>query len=293
MTGLRKPSASSGATAPSTPKIWTISAQAGVDRSPPELPVAADPARLKFYQGSILILGSFILKARALLLFAIITLIIGAESGASATDAIVENYCAATQRQARMLSAASMEVEISGSIPKLKKQGRLHALRHITALGRITYDALKFQGDDTVKRNVISKYLQAEEQGQQDPSLAVTPDNYKFKYKGKALLEGRDTHLFEVTPRKKRQGLFQGILWVDSATFLRVQESGRLVKNPSVVLRKVQFVRKYRIQDGISVPSQLQTVAVAWLVGKAELTVDYTNFSIDSKRDNQGEEEDR
>src|SRR3954451_17898107 len=278
MTGLRKPSASSGATAPSTPKIWTISAQAGVDRSPPELPVAADPARLKFYQGSILILGSFILKARALLLFAIITLIIGAESGASATDAIVENYCAATQRQARMLSAASMEVEISGSIPKLKKQGRLHALRHITALGRITYDALKFQGDDTVKRNVIAKYLQAEEQGQQDPSIAVTPDNYKFKYKGRAALDGREAHRFEVTPKDKRLGLYRGELWIDTETYLRVQESGRLVKNPSMMLRKVEFVRKYEIRDGVSVPRQLQTIAQTWLVGKAELTIDYSNY---------------
>lgn len=192
-----------------------------------------------------------------------------------------------------MTSGASMEVDIAGSIPKLKKEGRLHALRHITALGRITYDALKFQGDDTVKKNVIAKYLQAEVQGQQDPTIAVTPDNYKFKYKGQSQLEGRETHLFEVTPKKKRQGLFQGTLWIDAETFLRVQESGRLVKNPSIVLRKVQFVRKYRIQDGMSVPSQLQTVAEAWLVGKAELTVDYSNFSLDPKRATQGDSEDQ
>jgi hypothetical protein len=134
-----------------------------------------------------------------------------------------------------------------------------------------------------VKRNVIAKYLQAEEQGQQDPSIAVTPDNYKFKYKGKTLLEGRDTHLFEVTPKKKRQGLYKGEMWIDAATYLRVQESGRLVKNPSIVLRKVQFVRKYEIRDGVAVPRQLQTVAEAWLVGKAELTVDYTNVSFDRR----------
>jgi hypothetical protein len=231
------------------------------------------------------------LKFRVLLLSATVALIVCAASASSAPDSIVENYCAATKRQAELLSDASMEVEISGSIPKLKKQGRLRALRHITALGRITYDALKFQGDDTVKRNVIAKYLQAEEQGQQDPSIAVTPDNYKFKYKGRTELAGRDTHLFEVTPKKKRQGLYRGDLWIDAETFLRVQGSGRLVKNPSVLLRKVQFVRKYRIQDGMSVPSQLQTVAEAWLVGKAELTVDYSNFSIQPKRIAQGDSE--
>lgn len=179
------------------------------------------------------------------------------------------------------MKGASMEVEISGSIPKLKKQGRLHALRHITTLGRITYEALRFQGDDTVKKQVIARYLQAEEQSQHDPKLSVSPENYKFKYKGRNQLDGRDVHVFEVSPRKKRQGLFRGELWVDAATYLRIQESGYLVKNPSIVLRKVRFVRTYEIRDGISVPRQMQTVADTWLVGKTELTIDYTNFSLD------------
>jgi hypothetical protein len=207
-----------------------------------------------------------------------------ASSAPTASDAIVENYCAATKRQAAIVTDASMEVDISGSIPKLKKQGKLHALRRITALGRITYEALRFQGDDTVKRNVIAKYLQAEQQSQQDPSLAVTPENYNFKYKGRTQLDGRETHLFDVSPKKKRQGLYRGQLWLDADSFLRVQESGRLVKNPSFVLRKVEFVRKYEIRDGLSVPVQLQSVADTWLVGKTELTVDYTNFSVDPKR---------
>src|SRR4051812_15879813 len=184
-----------------------------------------------------------------------------------------------------------MEVAIHGFIPKLKKYGQLHALRHITALGRITYDALRFQGDDTVKKNVIAKYLQAEEQSQQDPSMAVTPENYSFKYKGRNQLDGRDVHVFQVNPKKKRQGLYRGELWVDAETFLRVQESGYLVKNPSIILRKVQFVRRYEIHDGISVPRQMQTVADTWLVGKTELTIDYTNFSVEPKHGALGDSE--
>jgi hypothetical protein len=243
--------------------------------------------RLKF------ILGSFILRVRVLvlLLFAIVATCLVAESSPSATDIIVENYCAATRRQEVVLKAASMEVEIAGSIPKLKKQGRLHALRHITALGRITYDAFRFQGDDTVKKNVIAKYLQAEEQSQQNAAMAVTPENYNFKYKGQTQLEGRVAHIFQVSPKKKRQGLYKGELWVDAETFLRVQESGYLVKNPSIILRKVQFVRKYEIRDGMSVPLQMQTVADTWLVGRTELTIDYSNYSIDPKQAAAGDTE--
>jgi hypothetical protein len=221
------------------------------------------------------------LKVRVVLLSGFFAVSLLAATEPSASDVIVANYRAATQRQAQAMQNATMEVEIAGSIPKLKKQGRLHAFRHITALGRITYEALGFQGDDTIKKNVIAKYLQAEEQTQQDPSVAVTPDNYNFKYKGRNQLDGHEVHLFDVSPKRKGQGLYRGQLWVDADTFLRVQESGYLVKNPSFVLRKVRFVRKYEIREGLSVPRQMQSIADTWLVGKTELTVDYTNFVVE------------
>jgi hypothetical protein len=63
-----------------------------------------------------------------------------------------------------------------------------------------------------------------------------------------------------------------------------VQESGYLVKSPSIFLKKVAFVRKYQIRDGISVPLQVQSVVDTRLAGQAELTIDFSNFSIDSAR---------
>jgi len=223
-------------------------------------------------------------KIRVLFSFAIACASLAADTAAVLPDTIVENYCAASRNQEQALRAASMDVEISGSLPKLKKQGKLHALRHISNLGRITYDMLRFEGDNTVKKEVIARYLTAESEVQRGPSLEVTPDNYKFKYKGHGQLDGRDVHIFQISPKQKRQGLFKGEIWIDAATYLRVQESGYLVKNPSLAIRKIAFVRKYEIRDGISVPRQVQSVTDTWLVGKAELTIDYTNFSIDSRK---------
>src|SRR5262249_35371011 len=152
--------------------------------------------------------------------------------------------------QEQALRSASMDVDIAASLPKLQKQGKLHALRHISALGRITYDRLRFEGDGTVKNQVIARYLTAEAEAQKDrsPDPAVTPSNYKFKYKGLERLDGREAHVFQVTPRQKRLGLFKGEVWIDSTTYLRLQESGYLVKNPSIFLKKVAFVRKYEIR---------------------------------------------
>lgn len=222
------------------------------------------------------------MKVRVLLLSALAPAWLCAAESQPVADAIVQNYCAATRGQAGNFQGASMEVEIHGALPNLKKTGKLHALRRISKLGRITYLILGFEGDNTVKKEVIARYLTAEIEAQQNasPATAVTPDNYRFSYKGLTELDGRAVHLFQVTPKKKRAELFKGQIWIDAATYLRVQESGYLVKTPSILLKRVAFLRKYEIRDGVSVPLRMESVVDTRLVGKAELTVDYSNFSF-------------
>src|SRR5207248_8608388 len=94
----------------------------------------------------------------------------------------------------------------------------------------------------------------------------------------------REVHVYQVTPRQKREGLYKGELWIDAQTYLKVQESGYLVKSSSIAVKKVAFVRTYEIRDGISVPKQILSIVDTRLVGKAELTIDFTNFSIDPAR---------
>jgi hypothetical protein len=208
-----------------------------------------------------------------------------AESAAMSPEAIVDNYLTASRDQERTLNGASMDVEFAASLPNLKKQGRLHALRRISTLGLIKYEKLRFEGDSTVNKQIITRYLSAEAEAQMDQSsaTAVTPQNYKFKYKGQSLLDGQPVYVFQVSPKQKRHGLFNGEIRIDAGTYLRVQESGYL-KSPSIFLKKVAFVRKYEIRNGISVPLQVQSVVDTRLVGKAELTIDFTNFSIDPKQ---------
>ncbi len=223
------------------------------------------------------------MKAGFLFFFILLGSGVFADLAAEPPDMIVESYCAATRGQEQAIEAASMNVEIAASLPKLKKFGKLHALRRISTLGRITYEHLFFEGDGTVKNQVIARYLTAEVEAQKEqaPSLEVIPANYKFKYKGQVALDGRDTYIFQVTPKQKRTGLFKGEIWIDAVTSLRVQENGYLVKNPSVFLKRVAFIRKYEIRDGISVPRQVHSVVDTRLVGKAELNIDFSNFEVD------------
>src|ERR1700691_3063487 len=85
-----------------------------------------------------------------------------AEAPAPTPTSVVETYAVLSSGQNARLRGASMEVEVEATLPKLKKHGRLSALRHISRLGRVTYEVLHFEGDSTIKNDVIARYLAAD-----------------------------------------------------------------------------------------------------------------------------------
>src|SRR5712692_6959253 len=192
---------------------------------------------------------------------------------------MVSRYLSATQEQQSTLRGGTMEVDIDASLPKLKKHGKLHALRNISKLGAITYHMLGFSGDNTIKKEVIARYLSAEVQAQSGPNLSITPENYKFKYKGADNFDGRPVYVLHVTPRHKQVGLFKGELWLDTETYMPVRESGRFVKSPSIFLKKMEFVRVYALQNGISIPQRVVSLVETRLFGKVELNINILKFS--------------
>jgi hypothetical protein len=210
----------------------------------------------------------------------------GVEAGEGASGAatdVLNRYLEAAAVHEQTFEGASMEVDIHASVPNLNEQGHLHARRRISKLGRISYRVLGFQGDNTVKNQVIARYLQAEQQAQARQDLAVTPVNYKFRYKGERALEAdRHVYVFELAPRKKKVGLFKGEMWLDGSTCLPVYEKGRLVKNPSIFFKKVEFERAYTVQNGVPVPEHMASTIHTRLVGRVDLNVQYSNFEPDA-----------
>lgn len=174
-----------------------------------------------------------------------------------------------------------MEVDINASIPRLQQNARLHGLRMISEVGRISYRVRGFQGSNTVKNQVIARYLQAEQQSQADPKLAITPANYKFRLKGEHITDaGMRAYVFALVPRHKAIGSFKGEMWLDASTCLPVYEKGRLSKNPSIFFKKVDFERAFAIQNGQAVPQRISSVITTRLIGKVQLDVSYSNYAL-------------
>ena len=195
---------------------------------------------------------------------------------------MVNHYLAASEAQQDTLRGATMQVDIDASVPKLQKQGKLQALKSISKLGKITYHLLGFSGDNSVKTEVIARYLKAEVDAAEGASnLSITPVNYKFKYKGQEDWNGRQTYVLHVSPRHKKVGLFKGELWLDAETYMPVRETGSFVKSPSIFLKKMEFVQNYELANGISMPQRMESKVETRFFGPVQLNVDFTGFSKD------------
>jgi hypothetical protein len=146
---------------------------------------------------------------------------------------------------------------------------------------------LGFSGDNTVKQEVITRYLAAESSARENGSIAITPANYKFRYAGRLVQNGVTTHILDITPRKKAVGLFKGQIWIDAASGMPVREVGQFVKTPSVFLKKIAFVRDYEIRNGIAFPTHIQSTVDTRIVGRAELEISFSNFTREDSADDQ------
>jgi hypothetical protein len=200
-------------------------------------------------------------------------------------DPIINKFLDASKRQQQALLGSQMEVDIDAKIPKLKEQGKmkfLRTVRTVPKLGQIFYRKLgEFVGDKTIQSQVIERYVELEEDGPGPgkDSIAITPANYKFRLKSKITMGDQQTYVFELTPKKKRDGLFKGELWLDAATGMPLREKGELVKNPSYWLKKVEFVNDFALQDGIAIPAHIECTIDTHLAGKAELSINFSNFA--------------
>ena len=220
-------------------------------------------------------LSSAILPA-LLLLFVLAGPVRGAErpspdDPAAAAEAALQRYIAGQEKGG---SWPVELIEIQASLPKWKKIGKLRAIRRIVSTGAPNYKVLEFGGDPTVEHQVISRYITADERAAALPaaSSAITPANYKIRFVG-TVSGPRVAYAFRVIPRRKREGLINGVLWLDGETGVALRESGYLAKSPSSFVKRINLTRESDLDNG-SVTVRITHVAVEMrLVGRAQLVI--------------------
>lgn len=193
---------------------------------------------------------------------------------------LLQRYFEAVARQADRTRDIRMEMDFDARLLKLEKAGHLTGMRYIAKNGQVAFTIKSITGDDTVKKHVIARYLAGEQENStRQLDTGINDRNYKFKFKRVTETDGRRLHLYEISPRKKRVGLYKGDLWIDEETALPMREAGQFVKSPSpIFLKKVSFTRTYLVVDNVALPTRIESLIETRIAGKAELVINYTNF---------------
>jgi len=84
-----------------------------------------------------------------------------------------------------------------------------------------------------------------------------------------AQVNGTDAYIFEVKPRAKAAGLFKGKIYVDASQGSLLRAEGRLVKSPSIFIKKIEFTADYADFDGVTLPVRIHSLTATRLVGEA------------------------
>ena len=58
-----------------------------------------------------------------------------------------------------------------------------------------------------------------------------------------------------------------------------IRESGHAVKTSSVLIKAMDFVQDYEIRNGVAFPKHFHGTADIRIFGRAELSVDFSNFT--------------
>lgn len=185
-------------------------------------------------------------------------------------------YVASLDQRNPFTESGPIRVDIDASLPGLRKQASISAIRDTALSERSQYKVLELKGDPMVERDVIARYLSAQTQAEALPlsSTVITPANYKFRYTGSTQVLGAQLYVFQITPRKKRIGLIQGEIWIDPITGIAVHEAGHLVKRPSVFLRRIEITRDTTLCNGLpDIRVTHATIRTPLRAFRAELTI--------------------
>jgi len=193
----------------------------------------------------------------------------------SAQSVAFARYIASTEGPSPFTDSGPVFIQVDASLPSLYKESRLLALRRTGESERSEYRLLQVEGDATVTQEVIAPYLAVQDaiEGLPAAAVAVTPANYRFHYMGEVGSGEASSYVFRITPKKKREGMIAGELWIDATTGVGVLQKGHFVKTPTGFGAPVQLVRDTKLMDGVPCLRVTHVSIETRRAGRGELTI--------------------
>ncbi len=138
-------------------------------------------------------------------------------------------------------------------------------------------------GSGLIRSRVFKPLMEIEVEtaaGRNRYDSSVTPNNYDFKLLGEEDVDGFHCFVVQTTAKRADKYLFNGKVWIHAAEFALVQVAGQPAKNPSVWIKRVEFVRRYQKLKEFWLPRKNESITQVRIFGKNILTIDYDQYQI-------------
>ncbi len=182
--------------------------------------------------------------------------------------------CATTAHQ----YSASRRLEASGS----GHEGWLDVQTEYTAASGLFYQIIAEGGSGYIRSRVLRSLLDEEQSliaRRGGASVAISTENYRFIPEG---VNEDGLAIVSMRPLRKDRSLIAGRMFLTiDGDLVRVE--GRLAKNPSFWVTRVNVVRSYRRINGVPMPVSLDTTAQLRLLGSSALRMTYRYAQVDER----------
>ena len=148
-----------------------------------------------------------------------------------------------------------------------------------------SYEILS-QSGSALWRNEVLKTLLENEQKMSQPgnveTALINSANYEMKLNktATATLNGRQSLVLDITPRRKSQYLFKGQLWVDAHDYSIVQLKGTAAKSAIFLANAADVTRQYAEFEDLPMATHAEAVSGSTLLGQTVVKVDYSGYQI-------------
>ncbi len=178
---------------------------------------------------------------------------------------VIEHY---TIRNSRFDTAAEMVVEAT----------------YLKGIGK-SFRIISRSGPSFLQTRVMDRVIKEEEEisrGDLRRNVLLISENYEIKPIGRESIQGKECDTVELTPRKKSTHLLKGKAWVDAENHLAIRVEGKPTASISFLAGRPEVVRDYEEIDGFSLARKSSALSESFILGKTELTVEYTGYHVTS-----------
>jgi hypothetical protein len=163
----------------------------------------------------------------------------------------------------------------------LGRRAFMEVLVELDPEGALHWTVTSEGGSELIRTKAFRGMLEREadfRKTERPEGTALSAENYELAVDGR---EGDGLVRLRAVPRRRDAGLLDGRFVVTSETADLVRVEGRLVRNPSFWVTRVDVVRQFRRVGGHRVVVRIESVSRIRLLGPVRLTVDFDYEMID------------